>query len=189
MSNFLYTKWIYDLDITPERILFLSVQLPNVEAYAKLRVGQLMEANVTGVRRLSRGKGLLRLLSANEHIAFAVFVKKVKGRKRTEEATMAGLETTAKEEDGMGPRNFNTQSKTPVMKVGLTDERAEIESEIASKIVTANSFGMQVTTFDEGSPKLLYLKERDKMLRHLPAAMLSASNGRGCDTRRDSAKR
>lgn len=189
VSDFLYKKGIYDLHITLKGIPFLSAQVPNVEAYAKLRVGQLMETNVIGVRRLSRVAGLLRMLSTNDHNAFPVFVKTVKGRKRTEEATMAELETTTKEEDGKEQKDFNSQSETSLMEIGLDDDSAEIASKIASKIITANNFGMQVTIFDEGAPRVLHLTEQEETLKPLSAAMLSASNEWECDTRGDSAER
>lgn len=176
VGDFLYSKGIYDLHIALKGIPFLSAQVPRVEVYSKLRVGELMETNVIGVRRLSRVSGLLRMLSTNDHHAFPVFVKVAKGRRR-----MRGSTTTEQELMAMVPEDEEEDdnqsgSETSLMELELKDESGEMALKTASKIITPCQFGMQVTIFDDGVARVAHLMERGEAHTFSSVPRVSSSN-------------
>lgn len=169
VGDFLYSRGIYDLHIHLKGIPFLSNAVPELELYTQVRVSEMMENCVIGVRRQSRIAGFLNMLRMNEHHAFPVFIK-VKGRlSQGTEAEPSGSGTgTAEAKEGADDTDTITAevSETTISKSFLDDGDTDCRDEHVdgtaqtSSIITPTIVGMQATIFDEGKKRVVWLPDR-----------------------------
>lgn len=157
VGDVLYRRGIYDLHIGLKGIPFLSSQIPNLEQYIQLRVSDLMESTVIGVRRLSRLGGLVHMLGTNDHHAFPVFVKlKVESKNNS-------LSIESEESSPQVRKNDSSDvlSETSDLEAELDRRDSDIvrPSLMQSRIITPSHFGMQATIFDEGVARIVQLDE------------------------------
>lgn len=158
VGDFFYTRGIYDLHIDLKGIPFLSSVVPKVEVYAKLRVSDVMETSVIGVRRFSRISGLMRMLGTNDHHAFPVFVKLATDKVRFDK-DRAGYDAEEFEDDA-------SRSETSVMEEELDKNGPGNWSQghqPRSQIITASHAGMQARIFDDGTSRLVQMTERGEV--------------------------
>lgn len=81
LSGKLYNLGIYDLHVRLKEMPYLEADTPNLTLYNKVRVRDLMEINVVGVRCHSRVCEVLHVLRTTRHHSFPVFLK-IKNQQR-----------------------------------------------------------------------------------------------------------
>lgn len=167
VGDFLYNRGIYDLHIHLKGIPFLGSEVPHLEAYQKLRVSDVMETSVIGVRRLSRVSGLVHMLGTNDHHAFPVFVKLLPngsiyqtGRsKMSESEDFRNSSVPEFEED----EDHLSRSETSILEAELDGEDSEDAGPVTSRIITPSQHGMQATIFDDGAKRIVQLTARGEV--------------------------
>lgn len=153
VGDFLYSRGIYDLHIDLKGIPFLGSEVPHLEEYQKLRVSDVMESSVIGVRRLSRVYGLVHMLGTNDHHAFPVFVKLLSSESEEFRSSLDANE----DEDHL------SRSETSILEAELDGEDTEDDGPKTSRIITPSQHGMQATIFDEGVKRIVQLTERGEV--------------------------
>lgn len=158
VADFLYSTGIYDLHVNLKGIPFLSSHIPKLEQYAQLRVYQLMESSVIGVRRLSRLGGLVHMLKTNDHHAFPVFVK-VKPEDRLKISKANSGSRPSGMDESLVDSDFGSQTSVLEAQLDRQDSAVINSSKMTSLIMTPSQYGMQATIFDEGNARLVQLTE------------------------------
>ncbi|CAN8073888.1 unnamed protein product [Agarophyton chilense] len=159
-GDFLYKQGIYDLHIGLKGIPYLSTEIPQLESYVRLRVSDVMESKVIGVRRLSRISALVRMLGSNEHHSFPVFLK------LNRKMQASSLDVPQLRDANAVAAEMAHVSNASLLASQLDQlEAHEIDKQVpASTIITADHVGLQATIFDEGATKLVTLTDKKEVL-------------------------
>ena len=86
VSDALFGKGIYDLQIVLKGIPFLPERIPYPQAYRRIRVGIISSNHLIGVRRRTLVKKLIEVLTSYDYHAFPVF-RKVKASYYAQDTT------------------------------------------------------------------------------------------------------
>ncbi|KAI0559758.1 voltage gated chloride channel protein [Gracilaria domingensis] len=161
-SDFLYRQGIYDLHIDLKGIPFLLNAIPQLESYVRLRVSDVMQSKVIGVRRWSRISALVRMLATNEHHSFPVFLK------LTPRTSTSPLDIP--DVGGASAKLAQTanDSSDSLLASQLDQREAhEIDKMVPpSVIITPGHVGLQATIFDEGKTQSVTLTEKKEVLNY-----------------------
>lgn len=172
VGDWMYSRGIYDLHIDLKGIPYLRSTVPHLEVYQKLRVSDVMQGSVIGVRRLSRVSGLVHMLRTIDHHGFPVFVKMSgngysAGLSRPNpnssiDAANSGYGLMKEDED----EDTLSRSETSILEAELNDHEKEDPREaVTSRIVMPSHNGMQATIFDDGTTQVVNLTDRGEVKR------------------------
>ena len=162
VGDLLYKHGIYDLHIALKGIPFLASKVPQQEQYVKLRVGDVMQSSVIGVRRLTRIGGLVHMLSTNEHHGFPVFLKLSgsRGDAAAHDQWDAGEKTAGSSTTEAD--NALRRSASSILEQTVEEqegEGADSHGAVTSRILLPTHGGLQATIFDNGVAHLVHLTD------------------------------
>eukprot|EP00171_Calliarthron_tuberculosum_P019236 IDg19236t1 len=138
VADKLFAFGIYDLHIMLKGMPFLTEAVPKLSSYNKVRVCDVMEKNVVGVRRHSKVCEILHVLHTTQHHSFPVFLKLVNRCRRGVVIDGASGSTFTSSQGKMGVSRF-------------------------SSIITPTPAGMIGTRFTPGTVRTTQLGENGKV--------------------------
>lgn len=162
VGDFFYKRGIYDLHVDLKGMPFLKNEIQRLELYSQVRVCEVMENCVVGVRRRSRVRELLNMLRTNAHHAFPVFIKVEGGLDNVSSGTGTGVNEVLEMQSSKGSEADDAQD----MDLGVVEDDENYGDEPStllmasphpSSIITPTVLGMQATIFDEGRKRVMWL--------------------------------
>ncbi|PXF48258.1 Chloride transport protein 6 [Gracilariopsis chorda] len=189
-ADFLYSQGIYDLHIALKGIPFLSSGVPDLESYLQLRLSDVMQSKVIGVRRYARISGLLRMLATNQHHSFPVFLKLIP----TTSSSSRDFAAAAQSSNGVGirpPRGLSSSTDSLITSQLELMEAHNIKKLVpVTTIITPDHAGLQATIFDEGTTRLVTLTDQKEVLDYRTYDHRDrSSRGSGIQDVQDSSRR
>lgn len=150
VGDFLYSRGIYDLHIDLKGIPFLEAKVPQLEKYNRLRVSDVMQSSIVGVRRLSLVSELINMMGTNEHHAFPVFRKVSGGHPKPQDAdNITDMKDAGASNNSTSIQLSDSETRQPRLSI--------VGPQTSTSILTPTNSGMQATIYDHGQKRVMWL--------------------------------